>query len=96
MNLIFHEARYVLLMWAGVTVTLLGGSLFQLLIPAACVATFLRRGDCYAAGIVALWLRQSFAGVANVGGDAPTRTLNLITGDPDPTTGGSSWWGGTQ
>ena len=54
MNLIFHEAGHVLLMWAGETVTLLGGSLFQLLVPAARVATFLRREDRYAAGIGAI------------------------------------------
>ncbi|GGO31316.1 hypothetical protein [Deinococcus humi] len=87
-NLIFHEVGHVLLRWAGETVTLLGGSLFQLLVPAACVATFLRRGDRYAAGIVALWLGQSFAGVAAYIRDAPARTLELITGAPDT----HDWW----
>jgi hypothetical protein len=87
-NLIFHEAGHVLLIWAGETVTLLGGSLFQLLVPAACIAAFLRRADRYAAGIVALWLGQSFAGVAAYIRDAPTRNLELITGDPDT----HDWW----
>lgn len=87
-NLIFHEAGHVLLMGAGETVTLLGGSVFQLLIPAACIAAFLRRGDRYAAGIVTLWLGQSFAGVSAYIRDAPTRTLDLITGDPDT----HDWW----
>ncbi|QFP77396.1 hypothetical protein [Deinococcus sp. AJ005] len=87
-NLIFHEAGHVLLMWAGEMVMLLGGSLFQLLIPAACIAAFLLRGDRYAAGIVTLWLGQSFAGVSAYIRDAPTRNLDLITGDPDT----HDWW----
>ncbi|MFK7603156.1 hypothetical protein ACI3L1_13195 [Deinococcus sp. SM5_A1] len=87
-NLIFHEAGHVLLMWAGETVMLLGGSLFQLLVPAACISAFLLRGDRYAAGIVTLWLAQSFAGVSAYIRDAPTRNLDLITGDPDT----HDWW----
>lgn len=87
-NLIFHEAGHVLLMWAGETVMLLGGSAFQLLVPAVCSAAFLQRGDRYAAGIVTLWLGQSFAGVSAYIRDAPTRTLDLITGDPDT----HDWW----
>ncbi len=87
-NLIFHEAGHVLLIWAGETVMLLGGSVFQVLVPAACAATFLQRGDRYAAGIVTLWLGQALAGVSAYVRDAPTRTLSLLTGDPDT----HDWW----
>ncbi|MDV6375308.1 hypothetical protein [Deinococcus arenicola] len=87
-NLVFHEAGHMVLMAAGETVMLLGGSLFQLLIPAVCIVAFVLRGDRYAAGIVTLWLGQSFAGVSAYIRDAPTRNLDLLTGDPDT----HDWW----
>ncbi|MBZ9751077.1 hypothetical protein K7W42_09405 [Deinococcus sp. HMF7604] len=87
-NLVFHEAGHVLLMWAGETVTLLGGSAVQVLVPAACVATFLARRERFAAGLVTLWLGHSLAGVAAYIRDAPARELPLLTGDPDT----HDWW----
>ncbi len=87
-NLIFHEAGHVLLMWAGEVVMLLSGSLFQLLVPAACIGVFLARGERFAAGLVTLWLAHSLAGVSAYVADAPLRELPLITGDPDT----HDWW----
>lgn len=87
-NLIFHEAGHLLLMFFGETVTLLGGSLFQVLIPAACAAFFWWRGERYSAGILLLWAAQSLANVSVYVADAPTRHLDLITGDPDT----HDWW----
>ncbi|MFC4425528.1 hypothetical protein [Deinococcus navajonensis] len=87
-NLVFHEAGHVLLMWCGETVTLLGGSLMQLAIPLGCAAAFALRGDHYAAGLVTLWLAHSLASVGAYVADAPTRALDLITGDPDT----HDWW----
>ena len=87
-NLIFHEAGHLILMPLGETIMLLGGSLFQVLIPAACAAFFWGRGDRYAAGILLLWTAQSLANVSLYVADAPTRTLDLITGDPVT----HDWW----
>lgn len=87
-NLVFHEAGHVLLIWAGETVMLLGGSLGQVAVPLACAAAFLWRGDRFAAGVVGLWLAHSLAGVAAYIRDAPLRQLDLITGDPDT----HDWW----
>lgn len=87
-NLIFHEAGHVLLMWAGEAVTLLGGSLTQVLVPAGCVAAFLWRRDRFSAGVVTLWLGHALAGVGAYIQDAPQRNLPLITGDPDT----HDWW----
>lgn len=87
-NLIFHEAGHMILMFAGETITLLGGSFFQLLIPAVCIGSFLLRRDRYAAGICTLWLGESLAGVGAYIADAPTRNLDLLTGDPDT----HDWW----
>lgn len=87
-NLIFHEAGHVLLMWAGETLMLLGGSVFQVVLPAACAAFFWLRRDRYAAGLMLLWTAQSLANVSVYVADAPTRNLDLITGDPDT----HDWW----
>ncbi|MFB9992162.1 hypothetical protein ACFFLM_09340 [Deinococcus oregonensis] len=87
-NLVFHEAGHVLLAWGGSTLMLLGGSLLQVLVPAVCIGSFWRRGELYAAGVLCLWLAQSWAGVAAYVRDAPTRNLDLITGDPDT----HDWW----
>ncbi|PNY80011.1 hypothetical protein CVO96_00360 [Deinococcus koreensis] len=87
-NLVFHEAGHVLLSVLGETVMLLGGSLFQLLVPAACIGAFLLRRDRYSAGLLTLWLAQSLASVAAYIRDAPTRQLDLITGAPDT----HDWW----
>lgn len=87
-NLVFHEAGHVLLLWGGETLTLLGGSLTQLAVPLACALAFAWRGDRYAAGLVTLWLAHALASVGAYVADAPTRALDLITGDPDT----HDWW----
>ncbi|WP_412029109.1 hypothetical protein [Deinococcus yunweiensis] len=87
-NLVFHEAGHVLFGLFGETVMLLGGSVMQVLVPLACAAAFLARRDRYAAGIVTLWAAHSLASVAAYIRDAPTRNLDLITGDPDT----HDWW----
>lgn len=87
-NLVFHEAGHVLFSLFGGTVMLLGGSAMQVLVPAACAGVFLWRRDRYSAGLVSLWTGQSLAGVSAYMRDAPTRALDLITGDPDT----HDWW----
>lgn len=87
-NLIFHEAGHMLLMPLGEVVMLLGGSLMQLLVPLACGAAFLARGDRYAAGLMGVWTGQSLANVSAYVADARDRALPLITGDPDT----HDWW----
>ncbi len=63
-NLTFHKAGHVLLILEGQTITVLGGNLIQLLVPAVCIGVFLWHRDRYAASIVALSLGLSFAGVS--------------------------------
>ncbi|THF88351.1 hypothetical protein E7T09_03865 [Deinococcus sp. KSM4-11] len=87
-DLVFHEAGHVIFSVLGETVMLLGGSLMQVLVPLGCAAAFLQRRDRYAAGLMTLWAGQSLMGVATYVRDAPTRNLDLITGDPDT----HDWW----
>ncbi|HSJ09020.1 MAG TPA: hypothetical protein VK928_03880 [Longimicrobiales bacterium] len=79
--LIFHEAGHVLFMPFGEFVMVLGGSLFQLMVPAFFVGYFMRRRDWYAAAIAALYLAASFDGVARYIADARAGDLELLGGE---------------
>jgi hypothetical protein len=79
--LIFHEAGHVFFMPFGEFLMVLGGSLFQLMVPAFFVAYFARRHDPYAACFAALYLAASLAGVAFYVADARAGELPLLGGD---------------
>jgi hypothetical protein len=79
--LIFHEAGHVLFMPFGEFTMVLGGSLFQLMVPAFFGAYFLHRRDAFAACFAALWLAASFADVAVYIADARAGELPLIGGE---------------
>ncbi|HEX6309371.1 MAG TPA: hypothetical protein VFZ69_14340 [Longimicrobiales bacterium] len=76
--LIFHEAGHVLFMPFGEFVTVLGGSLFQLMVPAFLIAYFAYRRDGFAAAFAGLYLAASFADVAIYIADARAGDLPLI------------------
>lgn len=75
-----HEAGHVLFRPFGEFLMMLGGSLLQLLVPAAFVLYFMRRQDRYAAAVVGFWLAASLFNLAAYVGDARAGELPLITG----------------
>jgi hypothetical protein len=79
--LIFHEAGHVLFMPFGEFLMVLGGSLFQLMVPGFFVAYFALRRDVFAACFAALYLAASLAGVALYIADARAGELPLLGGD---------------
>jgi len=79
--LIFHEAGHVLFMPFGEFLAVLGGSLFQLIVPAFFVAYFAWKREPYAAAFAALYLAASFADVAIYIADARAGELPLIGGE---------------
>ncbi|CAN5640901.1 hypothetical protein BH23GEM9_BH23GEM9_06630 [soil metagenome] len=79
--LIFHEAGHVLFIPFGEFMMVLGGSLFQLMVPAFFIAYFLRRQDAYAACFAGLYLAASLAGVAEYIADARAGELPLLGGE---------------
>ena len=79
--LIFHEAGHILFMPFGEFMMVLGGSLFQLMVPAFFTAYFAHRRDWYAASFAALYLAASFAGVALYIADARAGELPLLGGE---------------
>ena len=79
--LIFHEAGHMLFMPFGEFMMILGGSLFQLMVPAFFIAYFAHRRDWYAASFAALYLAASLAGVAIYIADARAGELPLLGGE---------------
>lgn len=84
-NLAFHEAGHVIF-W-GKFMTVLGGSLMQILMPMAFVAAFLYYRNPFAAAVALWWAAQNFMDIAPYINDARSLQLPLlggITGSDDP------------
>ncbi len=80
-NLPFHEFGHVLFMPFGRFMTILGGSLFQILLPLIFLWAFsFQQRDNFAASIMLWWCGQNFIDVAPYIKDAPYRTIPLIRG----------------
>lgn len=82
-DLVFHEAGHVIFMPFGAFICLMGGTLMQLIAPAAFVVSFFLRRSYYSAAAVLFWLGQSLFNVAVYARDARSRALPLLTGDED-------------
>jgi len=80
-NLPFHEFGHILFMPLGEFMMILGGSLFQVLLPLAlmCVFVFIQR-DTFAGSIMLWWCGQSFIDVSPYIADAEYRALPLVGG----------------
>jgi hypothetical protein len=87
-SLIIHEAGHFFFRPFGWTLYLLGGSLFQLILPGLFIYTFLRRLYLPGLQIAFVWLGQNALNVATYASDAQERALPLITGDPTT----HDWW----
>ncbi len=80
-NLVFHEAGHVLFMPFGSFMTVLGGTLGQLLMPLAAGAALLYRNrDAFGASLALWWLGQSLMDVAPYINDARDLQLMLLGG----------------
>ena len=87
-DLVFHEAGHLLFLPLNPTLYLLGGSLFQVLLPAALAGVFYWRGERVSAALVLLWTAQSLGSVSVYIADARRRELSLLGDDPDS----HDWW----
>jgi hypothetical protein len=79
-SLPFHEVGHIIFSPFGDFLTVLGGSLMQLVIPAICIAAFLKREDMFGASIAVWWLGQNFIDLAPYINDARTQELILLGG----------------
>jgi hypothetical protein len=80
-NLAIHEAGHVLFQPLGDTTVVLGGSLFQVLVPLAFVLYFARRREWFAASVVSAWVAANLSNVALYIADARAQELPLLGGE---------------
>ncbi len=80
-NLPFHEFGHLFFRPFGEFMTILGGSLFQVLWPLGLMAAFiLQRGDQFAASVMLWWAGQSLIDVSPYIADAKDRVIPLVGG----------------
>lgn len=81
-DLAIHEAGHIVFMPFGEFMTVLGGSLFQILVPAVFVGYFARERDWFSSGYLCFWLGQSCFNLSYYIADARARVLPLLSDDP--------------
>jgi hypothetical protein len=79
LHLPIHEGGHLLFGWFGSTLGLWGGTLLQLLVPAALVITFVLREELLGTTFCAMAFFHSLTGVATYMIDALRRQLPLVT-----------------
>jgi hypothetical protein len=79
-NLPIHETGHIVFSAFGELVTALGGTLFQLIVPAVFVGYFLKRRDQFAASVALWWVAENFWNIAVYVADAQEQALPLVGG----------------
>jgi hypothetical protein len=90
-NLVFHEAGHVLFSPLGRFMTVLGGSLFQVLVPLVCAIAFVQQRDAFAAAVCTWWAGQNLLDVAPYIADARALQLVLLGGQTGAEVEGHDW-----
>jgi hypothetical protein len=90
-NLPFHEAGHILFIPFGRFMTILGGSLMQVLVPIICgLALYFQNEDPFGAALCAWWAGENLLDLAPYINDA--RALNLmLLGGPANAVEGHDW-----
>jgi hypothetical protein len=92
-NLVFHEAGHVIFRPFGRTMMILGGSLFQVLLPLILMFAFLiTNKDGFAASLCLWWSGQSMMDVAPYIADARALRLPLLGGGTGADSPGMHDW----
>lgn len=91
-DLIFHEAGHVIFAPFGRTISVLGGSLFQVLVPLICAWAFLyQHGNQFGAAVCAWWAGQNLVDLAPYIADARRLQLPLLGGGTGAEVEGHDW-----
>ncbi len=87
-NLVFHEAGHIILSPFGEFLTILGGSLMQVLVPLVCAGAFLiQQDDPFGASVCTWWAGESLLDLAPYINDARDLKLMLLGGPADEVEG---------
>jgi hypothetical protein len=91
-NLVFHEAGHILWIPFGRFLTVLGGSLTQVLVPLVCAGAFLwQTRDPFAASVAVWWAGENLLDVAPYINDARDLKLILLGGKTGAEVEGHDW-----
>ena len=90
-DLVFHEAGHVLFVPFGRFMSVLGGSLMQVLVPLIAVAAFVRQDEPFGAAICAWWAGQNLVDLAPYIADARALQLVLLGGHTGAEVEGHDW-----
>jgi hypothetical protein len=80
LDLAIHETGHLLFGFDGETLMLLGGSLFQLLVPGVFALALWRAGDRHGATVPLWWMGQNCWNISVYVRDARTQDLPLVGG----------------
>jgi hypothetical protein len=81
-NLLIHEAGHILFLPFGEFVSVLGGSILQLAVPAVFAISFFWNLQFVDMCVMLLWLGESLVNVSIYAGDAVAHRLPLLSNDP--------------
>ena len=79
-DLAIHETGHLIFGPFGEFIGFAGGTIFQLLMPAAFVVYFARRGEQHSASVALWWVGQNCGHIAVYAADARTQELPLVGG----------------
>ncbi|MBL8253390.1 MAG: hypothetical protein JNJ76_07310 [Candidatus Competibacter sp.] len=83
-NLVFHEAGHPVFGMLSARLSVYGGTLMQLLMPAACAWEFYRREQRWGFYLCLLWVAENLLNIARYMADARAHLLPLVGGiDPE-------------
>jgi hypothetical protein len=90
-NLVFHEAGHLIFSPLGQFMSVLGGSLMQVLIPVVAAIAFIRQEQPFGAAICAWWAGQNLVDLAPYIADARALQLVLLGGRTGAEVEGHDW-----
>lgn len=90
-DLVFHEAGHVLFSPFGRFMTMLGGSLMQVLVPIVCALALVKSGDRVGGAVAVWWAGQNLVDLSPYIGDARALQLPLLGGATGAEVEGHDW-----
>ena len=90
-DLVFHEAGHIIFSPFGRFMTVLGGSLLQVLVPIIAAVAFVRQGQPFGAAICVWWAGQNFVDLAPYIADARALAMVLLGGRTGAEVEGHDW-----